>query len=388
MDEANNRNHVVENKESSQFSNGARIPWWQPQVENEDLEFVKGAFERNYVNEGVLASEFEKKIAELVGARYAVATTSGTVSIFLVLKALGVGSGDEVIVPDATFIATANAAELCGARPVFVDINERDLNISTEAFERAITSKTKAVVPVHVTGRACDMETILDIARKNKIFVVEDAAEALGSKYKGKFLGTWGDAGCFSFSANKTISTAQGGMIVTNNGALASKIRALKDQGRTIKGTGGDDLHSSVGYNFKYTDIQAALGLGQLTHFERRAARMKRNYKMYSDNLKNIKDVRVFPSNPEELPQWTDIICPRRDELAEHLKKQNIDCRKYWHPIHKQSAYPQPDDKFPVSTRVLPKSLWLPSAFTLTDEDVNFVSNEIKSFFAPKIKSI
>ena len=358
-----------------------KIPWWTPKVEKEDYKFIRQALDANFVNEGPLVAELEKKIASLTGAKYAIATPSGTVAIFLSLKALGIGHGDEVIVPDLTFIATANAVDLCGAKPVLVDVNPADLTISTDAIKKAITPKTKAIIPVHVTGRGADMAVILDIAKKHNLYVIEDAAEALTSKQNGKSLGTFGDAGCFSFSANKTISTGQGGMIVTDNENLYLKLKPLKDQGRPGRGTGGDDLHNTIGYNFRMTDLQAGMGLGQFTHLKERTTRMKRNYELYAKNLKNIPEIRIFPSKKEELPQWTDILTEKRNELAEYLKNQNIDCRKYWFPIHRQLSYKLPDSNFPNSTRLSPKALWLPSAFTLTDQDILTVCQKIKDFF-------
>ena len=360
--------------------NGQKIPWWMPKVEKEDSEFVKKALDANFVNEGPLTAELEKQIANLVGAKYATATTSGTAAIFLSLKALGIGHGDEVIVPDVTFIATANAVDLCGAKPILVDINPKDLTISIDAIKKTITSKTKAIVPVHVTGRGADMAAITEIAEKHGLFVVEDAAEALTSKQGNQYLGTFGDLGCFSFSANKTISTGQGGMIVTNNDEIFAKLRPLKDQGRPTRGTGGDDLHNTIGYNFRMTDLQAGLGLGQLTHLQERTARMKRNYELYAENLKDIPEISIFPSRQEELPQWTDILTEKRDELEKYLKDQNMDCRKYWLPIHRQLAYKLQDGNFPNSTALSLKALWLPSAFTLTDEDIIAVCQKIKRF--------
>lgn len=358
-----------------------KISWWTPRVEKEDYEFIKKALDANFVNEGPLTIQFENEIANLVGAKYASSTTSGTAAIFLSLKALGAGPGDEVIVPDMTFIATANAVSLSGAKPVLVDVNPKDLTISINAIKKAITPKTKAIIPVHVTGRGADMMAILDIAKKHNLFVVEDAAEALMSKQGDKFLGTFGDLGCFSFSANKTISTGQGGMIITNNDELFAKIRPLKDQGRPTRGTGGDDLHNTIGYNFRMTDLQAGLGLGQLQHLKERTARMKKNYELYKENLKAVPEISIFPSRPEELPQWTDILTDQRDKLEKYLKEQNMDCRKYWLSIHRQLAYKLPDDNFPESTRLSPKALWLPSAFTLTDENILTISKTIEKFF-------
>ena len=362
-----------------------KIPWWEPQIGSPlERELIEQVLVDNYANEGKLTARFETEIAALLGAKYAVATTSGTSAIFLALKASGVGLGDEVIVPDATFIATANAVSLCGATPILVDIDPGTLTISIEALKKAITPKTKAIVPVHVTGRGADMESILAVANEHGLVVVEDAAEAFFSKHQGKYLGTLGDAGCFSFSAAKTITTGQGGMIVTNSDELYMKLKPLKDQGRPVRGTGGDDLHDTIGFNFKFTDIQAALGLGQLRLLSERTERMKRIYTLYREALRGISGFSVFDIDISGggVPQWTDIIVERRNELDAYLKEDNIDCRRYWLPIHRQRAYLLPDDHFPNSTKLLTQALWLPSAFTLSDEDVVFVTDRIKEFFS------
>ena len=357
------------------------IPWWQPKVEKTDYRFVKKALDRNFVNEGPLAREFEEKVRRLVKTRYAVSAPNCTAAIFQALKAAGVKAGDEVIVPYLTFIATAHAVDLLGAKVVFVDVEAQTLNINPTKIERAITKRTRAIIPVHVTGRAADMRAITRIAKKHRLIVIEDAAEALMSKYGKKYLGTIGNAGCFSFSPNKTISTGQGGIIVTNSRKIYDALRSLKDQGRPRRGTGGDDVHFSVGYNFKFTDLQAALGLGQLRHLKERIRRMKRNCALYKKLLKDVGDIRIFPTLPGEVPQWTDIETRRRDQLEKYLHERGIDSRKYWHPIHRQKSYRQPDKKFPVATSLSYRSLWLPSAFTLTDRDIHFTCREIKKFY-------
>lgn len=359
-----------------------KIPWWTPRVTDEGRKLVQEVLDKEYLNEGEYADRFEQEIAKRLHCKHAIAVTSGTAAMFLSLKALGMGPGDEVIVPDMTFIATANAVDLCGATPVLVDINPETMTIDLNAAASAITEKTKAIIPVHVTGRGADMAGVLHLARKHGLFVVEDAAEALMSKQNGSYLGTHGDAGCFSLSPFKIIGTGQGGIIATNNDALHARLITLKDQGRPARGTGGDDIHDTIGYNFKFTNLQAAVGLGQLTELELRMNRIRKTYQLYVEHL-NPQAVTLFGFNieEEELPLWIDGWTEKRDGLDAYLRSRSIDCRRFWHPLHKQKAYRQPDDKFPNSTRMSPKSVWLPSAFTLTDDDVLAVCKEVNFFF-------
>jgi len=363
-----------------------RIPWWMPQMGGEELDYLKQVLDSNYINEGEFTERFEREIAALVGARHAVAVTSGTAAISLALAGAGVGVGDEVIVPDMTFIATANAVVMIGARPVLVDVDPRTLNIDPEALLRAITKHTKAVVPVHVSGRAASMQAILDIAHNRGIVVIEDAAEGFFSRSDGKYLGTLGRAGCFSFSPNKTITTGQGGVIVTDDDSLCGRLKELKDQGRPARGTGGDDVHHSVGYNFKFTNLQAAIGLAQLKHLHPRLQRMRAIYLGYANRLKDLPGITLpgFDVDSGESPQWTDAIVEHRDELQNFLAARNIHCRNFWHPIHRQAPYRRPDNTFPNSSRLAPHALWLPSAFTLSDEDVATVSDCISDFLSSR----
>ena len=360
-----------------------RLPWWSPQIGPHELGLVKEVLESGYINEGEVVERFERAIADQVGAKHAVAATSGTAALFLALAGLGVGEGDEVVVPDVTFIATANAVRLTGATPILVDVDPATLNLDPAAFERAIGSRTKAVVPVHVTGRGADMERIVAIARARELFVVEDAAEALRSKHQGRWLGTWGHAGCFSFSPNKTITTGQGGIVVTDDERLAGRLRELKDQGRPVRGTGGDDLHPALGYNFKLTNLQAAVGMGQLRYLEERLARQKRIHELYAEGLRGVRGIALLPFDVAggACPQWTDALCDRRDALAAHLTANGAGCRKFWHPLHTQAPYRAPDDAFPNAIAGTSRALWLPSAFTLTDDDVRHAVALIRRFY-------
>ena len=346
-------------------------------------ELVRRVLDSNYLNEGDITGEFERHIAELLGVKHVVATTSGTAAIFLALAALGVGPGDEVIVPDVTFIATANAVSLTGATPVLVDIEVATLTLAPREVERAVTSRTKAIVPVHISGRAAAMSELLEIGRRRGLAVVEDAAEAFSSVRAGLKLGTLGHAGCFSFSPNKTITTGQGGCVATNDDALQVRLRELKDQGRPARGTGGNDIHERVGYNFKLTNLQAAIGLGQLDMLHTRLERQRRIYQMYAAGLRDLDGIHLLPFcvDEGETPQWTDALAERRDELARFLAERGIGSRPFWYPIHTQAPYRLPDEGFPQATRAIPNAIWLPSAFSLSDDDVATVCAHIREFY-------
>ncbi|HYG75743.1 MAG TPA: DegT/DnrJ/EryC1/StrS family aminotransferase [Planctomycetota bacterium] len=362
-----------------------KIAWWTPEITGEEAALIKEVLDANYLNDGDVTTRFEQTVAKLVGAKHGIAVTSGTSALFLSLVGVGVGAGDEVIVPDITFIATANAVTMAGAKPVLVDIDPNTLNADPAAIKKAITPKTKAIMPVHVSGRGANMNEILKIGAAHGIPVIEDAAEAFMSVATGgskKFLGTLGKAGCLSFSPNKTITTGQGGMIFTDDDQLHVRLRELKDQGRPVKGTGGDDFHNVVGYNFKFTNLQAAVGLGQLSRLTQRVERQRRTYKLYAENLAGVKGLRLpgFEVGIGETPQWVDAVVERRDELDKFLIERNVHCRRFWFPIHTQKPYKLSDAQFPVSSRVGPKCIWLPTPFNITDAEVLQVCGYIKEF--------
>ncbi|MEM9296789.1 MAG: DegT/DnrJ/EryC1/StrS family aminotransferase [Bacteroidota bacterium] len=359
------------------------IPWWQPELGGKELPLVNEVLESNYLNDGEVTRKLEKLFAARVQAEFAVGTTSGTAALALALQAVGVGYGDEVLVPDITFIATANAVTLAGAKVVLVDIDPKSLGMCPKDMIQKITDSTKAVVPVHISGRGTTIYDIAKIARAHNLFVIEDAAEALGSYYKGDFLGTIGDLGCYSLSPNKTITSGQGGVIVTNSDSWLKRLRELKDQGRAVQGTGADDEHVSVGYNFKLTNIQSAIGLGQFELLEMRLERLRRNYIIYCEELSAIDGVQLFPVDVEgqETPQWTDGLFDRKDKLYEYLHNKNIHCRKFWFPIHQSKPYFSRDELFPNSTAIWESAMWLPSSFKMTDDDIRYVSHLILKFY-------
>lgn len=362
-----------------------KINWWQPVVGSREYELTHDVLKSGFLNDGKFTEQFEQQVAKLLDVQHAIAVTSGTAALYLALKAIDIGPGDEVLVPDTTFIATANAVIMAGATPRLVDIDENTLNIDPIQIEAAINEKTKAIIPVHVSGRLADMQSILSLAEKHKLTVIEDAAEAFGSRKNNKAAGTFASMGCFSFSPNKTITTGQGGMIVTNDWQLHQRLRQLKDQGRQYRGTGGDDIHPTIGFNFKLTNLQAAVGLGQMQDIQARLSKLKLIYKTYENELTGLNGIHLFPFEVDkgESPQWIDAYVEDRESLTAIFDAYNIGYRRFWFPLHHQPPFKLPDKKFPIASHCSKHCLWLPSALLLTEHDVTEVCRLIRSALSP-----
>ena len=358
----------------------APIAWFGPHLSGRELELVRGVLEREYVNDGPLTREFERKVAAFVGTRHAVAVTSGTAAIALALMAAGIGPGDEVLVPDLTFIATANAVRLAGADVKLVDVEPVRFGVDPDAVRAAIGSRTRALVTVDVNGRGADYTRLEAICRERDLVLICDAAEGLGSRFVGRMLGSFGVAGCFSFSANKTITAGQGGMIVTDSDALHDRLRELKDQGRRKGGTGGDDMHPVLGFNFKFTDLQAAVALAQFEEIEPRLAQAVRRDEAYRERLSNQPGLRLAPtSEPGEVRQWTDVLIEGRGKIVAALEAEQIASRNFWFPLHRQEPYRNADDTFSNSIAVSDRGLWLPSRLDMGEGAIDRICNVIVS---------
>lgn len=357
------------------------VPWFHPQVGAQELKGVTAVLATNYINDGQVARDFEARLADVVGVRHCVAVTSGTVAITLALMGLGVGPGDEVIVPDLTFIATANAVRLTGATVRLVDVEPARFTLDVAKARAAIGPNTKAIVPVDVNGRGADYGALSTLCAEHGLRLVCDAAEGLGSAFQGKPLGSFGDAACFSFSANKTVSSGQGGMVATNSDDLHFRLRELKDQGRRSGGTGGDDLHPTLGFNFKYTNLQAAIGLAQLDRLDERLNGFRERDERYRELLSNCPGIR-FPYRPNwdgEALQWTDVLCDDRPRVQTALKEQGIDSRAFWFPLHRQKPYEEGDEQFEAASLISRDGLWLPSSFDLTADQARTVAGVIRA---------
>jgi len=354
-------------------------PWFGKEERTAVCEYLDAG---GWITEFKQTQRFEELIAEYTGARHAVVVNNGTVSLVVAALACGVGPGDEVIVPDYTMIATPNSVRLLGATPVFADVERETLCLDVEQAAAAITERTKAIMLVSANGRypKCGVEAFESLAAEKGLALIEDAAQALGSFYPdGRHIGRAGILGSFSFSAPKVISTGQGGALITDDDAVADRLRKLKDFGRS--GGGGTDVHETFGINLKFTDIQACVGIEQMKKLPWRVERKKAIYRQYQAGLRDVPRVRFFEQDLERTSPWfIDTLVENRAGLRAHLREQKIGSRLMYPPINTQEVYNLPGS-FPVAELVGEKGLWLPSASQLTDADVDRVCARIREFY-------
>ncbi|MDR0373379.1 MAG: DegT/DnrJ/EryC1/StrS family aminotransferase [Nitrososphaerota archaeon] len=352
-------------------------PWLGFEEKQAVIDYLDGG---GWLTEFKKTREFEQKISEFIKSNYVSVVNNGTSSLVIALMALDIGIGDEVIVPDFTMIASSNAIVLAGAKPVLVDIDPTNLCLDLEKAEEAITPKTKAIMYVSINGRSHDMNNVLALAKKYNLFVIEDAAQALGSTFSGKSLGTFGDIGSISFSAPKIITTGQGGALFTDNSDLFRKIALIRDFGRPKSGV---DYHEVIGFNAKFTDLQAVIGIEQMKKLPWRVQRKKEIYKIYFDCLSDVGSLIFINTNLKETSPWfIDVLVEtKRAELISFLNERGIGSRVFYPSIHTQPPYSWVKGDFPKSDAVSQQGLWLPSSSFLSDDTVLFICNVIKDFF-------
>jgi len=352
-----------------------------PSIGRDELKAVIEVLKSGMLAQGQKVKEFEEKVAEYVGVKYAIATSSGTTALHTALLAAGIKPGDEVITTPFTFIATANSILYCGAKPVFVDVNEKTFNIDPEKIEEKITEKTKAILPVHLYGQPADMEKILKICESHNLLLIEDAAQALGAEFKGKKVGSFGDCAIFSFYPTKNITTGEGGMVVTNNENIAEKCRKIRNHGEYQR-----YFVDLVGYNYRMTEVAAAIGLAQFKKLEKFNNKRIRNAEFLTRHLKDIDEIEVpfVDKRVKHVFHQYTIKTSRRDELREFLEKKGIQSVVYYPlPIHKQKIYQDLGykDSLPVAEELSKKVLSLPVHPNLKKEDLKLIVESIREFF-------
>ena len=358
-----------------------------PSIDHQEEKAVQAVLRSGFLVQGKTVAQFEKAIAGYLNVKYAIAVNSGTSALHLALLAFGIGPGDEVIVPDYTFPATANVVELAGAKPVLVDIDPQTFNIDPKVIEEKINKKTKAIMPVHLFGQSADMGPIIRLAKKYKLIVLEDAACVLGAEYKGQKCGTIGDIGCFSFHPRKVITTGEGGVVVTNNKAIAHRLRILRNHGISYKGNKIDFV--AAGFNYRMTEIQAAMGLVQMKKMSSLIVSRRKVAGLYNSQLSTIEWVKVpfVPSYNTHVFQTYIIQVPKsvdRNRLISYLKQNGIEVNFGTYALHKltfyKGKYHLKDSQFPVTEEVFKTSIALPLFEDLSIGQVKKIASILRKF--------
>ncbi len=351
-----------------------------PILNGNEKKYVNDCLNTGWISSnGKYVEEFEKKFSEFCSTKYAVSCCNGTVALHLSLLGKNVVPNDEIIMPTLTYIATANAAKYCGAKPIFVDSDPETWNIDPNLIEEKISDRTRGIVVVHLYGHPVDMDPVLEIAKKYGLFVVEDAAESHGALYKNRIVGSLGDCGSFSFYGNKIITTGEGGMVVTNNMSLADSIR-------TIKGQGADPerryWHNVIGYNYRMTNIEAAIGLAQLEkidwHLQRRRE-IANLYNLYLDPLKDYIQLPVEKHYANHAFWMYTILLKKtiklsRDDFMKQLQTDGIETRPIFYPIHTLPPYKEDNGNYPVAEKIAARGINLPTHCGLLELDIQFIA--------------
>ena len=355
------------------------IPISVPSITEKEISYVNDAVKSTWISSlGKYIDRFEEEFAAFCDARYAVALMNGTVAIQLALEALGIGPGDEVIVPDLSFIATANAVLYVGATPVFVDIEEETYCIDPEKIEDAITPRTKAILPVHLYGHPADMVRINEIAKKHHLVTIEDAAEAHGATINNKRVGSWSDASTFSFYGNKNLTTGEGGMVVTDSKEVYERCKFLRDHAMSKEKR---YYHPEKGYNFRMTNIQAALGCAQLERSAELLNRKKEIFNLYSKYLAGnskliLNQTKEWATNAYWLviARIKGIGEAERDKLIADLKANGIDSRPFFHPMSSMPYLKEyKGNDLPITYKIYKEGINLPTYFDIKESEIRFI---------------
>tara|TARA_Y100001949_G_scaffold8374_1_gene6145 strand:+ start:4087 stop:5256 length:1170 start_codon:yes stop_codon:yes gene_type:complete len=386
----------MKKKYSDAFENNSiKVPFVVPNIELSDKRAIETALKSNLLTDGPILRKFENEFCKFTGSKYAIGVSNATSALHLSLKSLGIGKGDEVIIPNITFVATANAVLYVDATPVLVDVNDHDINISIKSIEKSITKKTKAIIPVHFAGKSCDMLAIQKIAKKNNLKIIEDCAHALGTKFNKTHVGNFGKTGCFSFYPTKNLTTFEGGMVITNSKKIASKIRSMRNHGinkslkeRFSTGYPWDFDVSELGYNFRLDEIRSSLGLNQLKRLHKMNKLRQDASRYYKKQLKSINGIKLL-DDPNLKNNSCHLFVIKilknfimdRNLLFKYLLKNGIRTSVHYKPLNKFSFYKSKSkiySSLEVSEQLYSKILSLPLFPQITKRELNLVINAIK----------
>jgi len=360
-----------------------KIPVYQPDLSGNEKKYVNECLDTSWISSrGSFVNDFETKFSEKINVSHAASVSNGTVALHLALLALGIGPEDEVIVPTLTYIASVNAINYCNAKPVFVDSLHTTWQIDPEDIRRHITQKTRAIMPVHLYGQACDMDSIMSIAKEYGLFVIEDCAEAFGTLYKGQHVGSFGDISTYSFFGNKTITTGEGGMVVSNDKTLIERSRHLKGQGLA---THREYWHDVVGYNYRMTNIQAAIGLAQLERADYFIERKREIAFRYYEKLKQLPITPHTEAESTFHTYWmTSILVEKpdlRDPLRQHLAQAGVETRPLFYPVHTMPMHSRSFRRHPVAEDLAWRGINLPSWPGLKPNEIDYICDTIGEFY-------
>lgn len=339
----------------------------EPAVGSVEALLVNECLAHNRLTQGPMVERFERELANVLGARHVVATSSGTTALHLLLVAAGVERGHEVLVPNVTFVATANAVRYCGATPVLVEVNPFTWCIDPEDAAKKVTEHTKAILPVHLYGVPCFMEKILELADEHRLLVLEDAAEGLGGSYAGRALGTLGLAGAFSFYGNKVLTTGEGGAVATDSEELAARLRFLRGQAMD---PARRYYHPEVGFNYRLTDLQAAIGVGQVSRMAELLKAREAIFAFYQARLTGCASMPETPAAGHQAPWLFTCLVRNRDRVAAYMRARGVDTRPAFVPLNRLPPYRQPSALFPNSKTIGDHGLSLPTHPGLTRADL------------------
>ena len=365
-----------------------KVNQFDPFLTTEEIKSVIGTIQDNWITEGKKTAQLQEMLQNYCNVKHVIMLPNGTMALYVALKIVGIGPGDEVIVPAFTFIGSATSVTLTGAKPVFCDVNLDDFNMNTENLKKCLSPRTKVIMPVHIYGQAVKkMDQVMAIAKDKKLLIVEDAAQGLGTTFGRQHVGTFGEVGCISFYADKTITMGEGGALLTNDDVLADRCRYFKNQGRLNRGS---FIHPQMGFNFRITDLQAAIGVIQMKKLKMIINRKAQNESLYKKFLKDCSHVK-FPVNTKvgkRVPFRINILVDNPENLGNFLSEKGVGVRRFFYPLNLQPCFNNNNsvrlDPCQNAFRIFEQGLSLPSGVGLKEKQIQYVCNHIKRYYSKK----
>jgi perosamine synthetase len=360
------------------------VSQFEPCVGEEEIQELTDCIKTKWLTEGKKTEEFVERLKAYTGAKHLVLAPNGTLALYMAVAVAGLGPGDEVIVPDFTFLGSATAVVLAGATPVFADIDPETFNLDPASVRRALSPRTKGIMPVHIYGQAADMDPIMEIAREHKLKVIEDAAQGIGVSYKNRHVGTIGDLGCFSFFADKTMTTGEGGAVLTDDDAMGERLLYFRNQGRLHRGS---FIHPQMGWNFRMTDLQCAVGLAQMRKLGwiiERKSEVEAQYRKYLAGVTKATFPKIDKAGVR-VPFRINLLVQDPQAICDYLETVGVGVRRFFYPLHKQPCFTAQNSRtsegIQNSIHAFEHGISLPSSVNLKEAEIEYVCQKIRKFF-------